>query len=221
MPHHHCWGTGTSRVSFSSPETRDFGAVLTTAWPYLAAVQRGSGPAVRGEQQGIAMLLQWAGLPEGLVWSPLTTDLNLIDWSSQNFLAVALDNSVYLWNYASGEIIQLLQMENPDDYVSAVSWIKEGNYLAIGTSNAEVQVRGRGCCSGCSCPGITLLLWACAAWSAQSSVLSGWRSAGVGPVLHRTRVKGSISLGGGAFPLSTSKGSLEPCCTSFRPGAHG
>nr|XP_009943247.1 PREDICTED: cell division cycle protein 20 homolog [Opisthocomus hoazin] len=66
--------------------------------------------------------------------------LNLIDWSSQNFLAVALDSSVYLWNHASGEIIQLLQMEHPDDYVSAVSWIKEGNYLAVGTSNAEVQL---------------------------------------------------------------------------------
>uniref|UniRef100_A0A663MEY3 Cell division cycle protein 20 homolog n=1 Tax=Athene cunicularia TaxID=194338 RepID=A0A663MEY3_ATHCN len=66
--------------------------------------------------------------------------LNLIDWSSQNFLAVALDNSVYLWNHASGEIIQLLQMEHPDDYVSSVSWIKEGNYLAVGTSNAEVQL---------------------------------------------------------------------------------
>ncbi|XP_074859152.1 cell division cycle protein 20 homolog [Carettochelys insculpta] len=66
--------------------------------------------------------------------------LNLIDWSSQNFLAVALDNSVYLWNYSSGEIIQLLQMEQPDDYISSVSWIKEGNYLAIGTSNAEVQL---------------------------------------------------------------------------------
>ncbi|NXT44943.1 CDC20 protein, partial [Pelecanoides urinatrix] len=66
--------------------------------------------------------------------------LNLIDWSSQNFLAVALDNSVYLWNHTSGEIIQLLQMEHPDDYVSSVSWIKEGNYLAVGTSNAEVQL---------------------------------------------------------------------------------
>uniref|UniRef100_A0A8C3H682 Cell division cycle 20 n=1 Tax=Chrysemys picta bellii TaxID=8478 RepID=A0A8C3H682_CHRPI len=66
--------------------------------------------------------------------------LNLIDWSSQNFLAVALDNSVYLWNYSSGEIIQLLQMEQPDDYISSVSWIKEGNYLAVGTSNAEVQL---------------------------------------------------------------------------------
>lgn len=53
---------------------------------------------------------------------------------------MALDNSVYLWNHLSGEIIQLLQMEHPDDYVSSVSWIKEGNYLAVGTSNAEVQV---------------------------------------------------------------------------------
>ncbi|XP_021260516.1 cell division cycle protein 20 homolog isoform X2 [Numida meleagris] len=66
--------------------------------------------------------------------------LNLIDWSSQNFLAVALDNCVYLWNHSSGEIIQLLQIENPDDYVSSVSWIKEGNYLAVGTRNAEVQL---------------------------------------------------------------------------------
>lgn len=34
----------------------------------------------------------------------------------------------------------MLQIENPDDYVSSVSWIKEGNYLAVGTRNAEVQV---------------------------------------------------------------------------------
>ncbi|XP_077190232.1 cell division cycle protein 20 homolog [Paroedura picta] len=66
--------------------------------------------------------------------------LNLIDWSSLNFLAVALDKAVYLWNYDSREIIQLMQMEHPDDYISSVSWIKEGNYLAIGTSNAEVQL---------------------------------------------------------------------------------
>lgn len=68
-------------------------------------------------------------------------DLNLVDWSSGNVLAVALDNSVYLWNATSGDILQLLQMEQPGDYVSSVAWIKEGNYLAVGTSNAEVQVR--------------------------------------------------------------------------------
>lgn len=64
-----------------------------------------------------------------------------MDWSSGNVLAVALDNSVYLWNASSGDILQLLQMEQPGDYVSSVAWIKEGNYLAVGTSNAEVQVR--------------------------------------------------------------------------------
>lgn len=67
-------------------------------------------------------------------------DLNLVDWSSGNVLAVALDNSVYLWNAGSGDILQLLQMEQPGDYISSVAWIKEGNYLAVGTSNAEVQV---------------------------------------------------------------------------------
>ncbi|XP_069718252.1 cell division cycle protein 20 homolog [Phaenicophaeus curvirostris] len=66
--------------------------------------------------------------------------LNLIDWSTQNFLAVALDTSVYLWNHTSGEIIKLMEMEHTSEYVSCVSWIKEGNYLAIGTSNAEVQL---------------------------------------------------------------------------------
>ncbi|XP_073400614.1 cell division cycle protein 20 homolog [Dendrobates tinctorius] len=66
--------------------------------------------------------------------------LNLIDWSSQNLLAVALNDSVYLWNYLSGDIILLLQMENSEEYISSVSWIKEGNYLAVGTSNAEVQL---------------------------------------------------------------------------------
>lgn len=64
-----------------------------------------------------------------------------MDWSSANVLAVALDNSVYLWSASSGDILQLLQMEQPGDYVSSVAWIKEGNYLAVGTSNAEVQVR--------------------------------------------------------------------------------
>uniref|UniRef100_A0A8D0YLK2 Cell division cycle 20 n=1 Tax=Sus scrofa TaxID=9823 RepID=A0A8D0YLK2_PIG len=66
--------------------------------------------------------------------------LNLVDWSSGNVLAVALDNSVYLWSASSGDILQLLQMEQPGDYVSSVAWIKEGNYLAVGTSSAEVQL---------------------------------------------------------------------------------
>uniref|UniRef100_A0A2K5S7H5 CDC20/Fizzy WD40 domain-containing protein n=1 Tax=Cebus imitator TaxID=2715852 RepID=A0A2K5S7H5_CEBIM len=66
--------------------------------------------------------------------------LNLVDWSSGNVLAVALDNSVYLWSASSGDILQLLQIEQPGEYVSSAAWIKEGNYLAVGTSSAEVQL---------------------------------------------------------------------------------
>lgn len=47
---------------------------------------------------------------------------------------------MYLWSASSGDILQLLQMEQPGDYISSVAWIKEGNYLAVGTSSAEVQV---------------------------------------------------------------------------------
>lgn len=96
--------------------------------------------ATMERQEGIVSLLDLALYFQTSVYCS-HLDLNLVDWSSLNFLAVALDKSVYLWNYDSREIIQLMQMENPDDYISSVSWIREGNYLAIGTSNAEVQVR--------------------------------------------------------------------------------
>uniref|UniRef100_A0A8C8Z4Q2 Cell division cycle protein 20 homolog n=1 Tax=Prolemur simus TaxID=1328070 RepID=A0A8C8Z4Q2_PROSS len=61
--------------------------------------------------------------------------LNLMDWSPGNVLAVALDNGVYLWSASSGDILQLSQMEQPGEYVSSVAWIKEGSYLAVGTSS--------------------------------------------------------------------------------------
>lgn len=47
---------------------------------------------------------------------------------------------MYLWNATSGDIQQLMEMESSEEYVSSVSWVKEGNYLAIGTSAATVQV---------------------------------------------------------------------------------
>ncbi|XP_033884313.3 cell division cycle protein 20 homolog [Acipenser ruthenus] len=65
--------------------------------------------------------------------------LNLIDWSSQNHVAVALHNNVYLWNAATGDIVLLMQVES-EEHISSVSWIKEGNFLAVGASDAKVQL---------------------------------------------------------------------------------
>ncbi|CAH1775934.1 unnamed protein product [Owenia fusiformis] len=82
-------------------------------------------------------------VPERILDAPEILDdyyLNLLDWSVNNHLAVCLGGNIYLWNATSGNIQQLLSMENQEDYVSSVSWIKEGNYLAVGTSSSEVQL---------------------------------------------------------------------------------
>ncbi|XP_049799379.1 cell division cycle protein 20 homolog isoform X1 [Schistocerca nitens] len=59
--------------------------------------------------------------------------LNLIDWGAHNILAVALGSGVYLWNAHTGEIEQLLVLEG-SDYVCSLSWIQEGEVLAVATS---------------------------------------------------------------------------------------
>jgi len=66
--------------------------------------------------------------------------LNLLDWSSNNHLAVALGPHIYLWNAANGEIQQLMELEDPTDYVCSVKWIKEGNVLAVGNLHGEISL---------------------------------------------------------------------------------
>jgi len=82
--------------------------------------------------------------PERILDAPDLMDdyyLNLIDWSCVNIIAVALGQSVYLWNAATGAIDELLTLEHEDDYVSSVSWVKEGgSYLAVGTNHCDVAL---------------------------------------------------------------------------------
>uniref|UniRef100_A0A8C7ZU66 Cell division cycle 20 homolog n=1 Tax=Oryzias sinensis TaxID=183150 RepID=A0A8C7ZU66_9TELE len=66
--------------------------------------------------------------------------LNLLDWGSHNILAVALHNSVYLWDATKGDIILLMRMEREEDYICSLSWTKDGSYLAVGTSDCKVQL---------------------------------------------------------------------------------
>ncbi|EDO33700.1 predicted protein [Nematostella vectensis] len=82
-------------------------------------------------------------VPERILDAPDLIDdyyLNLLDWSCNNHLAVALSGFVYLWNASSGDIVQLCKMDSPDSYVGSVSWIAEGNYLALGTSDGAVEL---------------------------------------------------------------------------------
>lgn len=81
--------------------------------------------------------------PDRILDAPEMLDdyyLNLLDWSPNNIIAVALGQSVYLWNATTGSIQQLCQTPEQDNYITSVSWIQEGNYLAVGTNNADVQL---------------------------------------------------------------------------------
>jgi len=69
--------------------------------------------------------------------------LNLISWSGDNVLAVALAHCVYLWNAGSGEIQHLTTIEGDDDYVTSVAWCTipgQSKYLGIGTNSHKVQL---------------------------------------------------------------------------------
>jgi cell division cycle protein 20 (cofactor of APC complex) len=69
------------------------------------------------------------------------TDLNLMSWSSSNVLAIALSQTVYLWDAASGGIKELMTLPEEQDYVSSVSFVQQGgNHVAIGTASNVVQL---------------------------------------------------------------------------------
>ncbi|XP_054161436.1 cell division cycle protein 20 homolog [Oppia nitens] len=65
--------------------------------------------------------------------------LQLIDWNASNILAVALMREIYLWNANTGDITNLMTLDE-EQYIASVSWIEEGNHLAIGTSEGDIQL---------------------------------------------------------------------------------
>ncbi|XP_008063971.1 cell division cycle protein 20 homolog B isoform X2 [Carlito syrichta] len=66
--------------------------------------------------------------------------LNILDWNFQNLVAIALGSAVYIWNGENHNGIENIDLSLTCNYVSSVSWIKEGTCLAIGTSEGEVQL---------------------------------------------------------------------------------
>lgn len=67
--------------------------------------------------------------------------LNLLDWGMNNKIAIALQESLYLWDATDGSIDQLLSLGEESDYVSSVKWsTQNSNILAVGTSTNTVQI---------------------------------------------------------------------------------
>ena len=81
--------------------------------------------------------------PERILDAPELLDdyyLNLLDWNAENILAVALGDSVYLWNATTGAITPLMQTTGSGCHVTSISWAPRGEHrMAVGTSDHKVS----------------------------------------------------------------------------------
>ncbi|KAH7554210.1 hypothetical protein JRO89_XS12G0135100 [Xanthoceras sorbifolium] len=66
--------------------------------------------------------------------------LNLLDWGSANVLAIALDNTVFLYNASNASASELVTVDDEDGPVTSVSWAPDGQHIAIGLNNSHVQI---------------------------------------------------------------------------------
>lgn len=67
--------------------------------------------------------------------------MNVIHWSCDNVIAVALTYALYLWNASTGEIVTLFELpEESGNYITSVQWAEQNSILAVGLSNGFVKV---------------------------------------------------------------------------------
>uniref|UniRef100_A0A915PML6 Anaphase-promoting complex subunit 4-like WD40 domain-containing protein n=1 Tax=Setaria digitata TaxID=48799 RepID=A0A915PML6_9BILA len=82
--------------------------------------------------------------PERILDAPNFMDdyyMNVIHWSYDNVIAVALTYALYLWNASTGEIITLFELpEESGNYITSVQWAEESSILAVGLSNGFVKL---------------------------------------------------------------------------------
>lgn len=64
--------------------------------------------------------------------------LNVLDWSSQNVVAVGLTDTVYVFDASTGSASALMSCQ--DNSISSVNWTQDGNHLAIGMDNGTVEL---------------------------------------------------------------------------------
>ncbi|KZP28244.1 WD40 repeat-like protein [Athelia psychrophila] len=81
-------------------------------------------------------------LPERVLDAPGMVDdfyLNLLSWSCQNVVAVALAESTYIWRADTGTVTQV--GDAPEgSYVSSVDFSNDGAYLGVGVGTGDVEL---------------------------------------------------------------------------------
>jgi cell division cycle protein 20 (cofactor of APC complex) len=80
--------------------------------------------------------------PERVLDAPGLVDdyyLNLLDWGSNNQVAIGLDRNVYVWNAETGAVASLME-STVDTSISSVKWSEDGAYVSIGLDTGDVQI---------------------------------------------------------------------------------
>lgn len=78
--------------------------------------------------------------PEKVLDAPGLVDdfyLNLISWSDDNILAIALDSSVYCWNANTGSVDLVAECGS---IVTSIRWSPDDYYLSIGLDNGSIEI---------------------------------------------------------------------------------
>ena len=107
----------------------------------LVGSPSGASPSASARKRRNARLIPKS--PDKILDAPDIVDdyyLNLLDWSPNNILAVALGQSVFLWNATTGATHKLVETTGPGNIVTSLTW-GSGNLLAVGTHSAEVRRR--------------------------------------------------------------------------------
>lgn len=70
--------------------------------------------------------------------------LDLLDWSVKDFLAVGLENNLYLWDGVNGNVHKLTDInerqETSGNYVSSLAWSPDGTQLSLGSNNGTLEI---------------------------------------------------------------------------------
>lgn len=67
--------------------------------------------------------------------------LNLISWSCTNKVAIALVDTVYIWNAETGDVTGLhTSTESELPVVTSLNWASDGSYLAVGNESGSVEI---------------------------------------------------------------------------------
>ncbi|KAJ3108093.1 ubiquitin-protein transferase activating protein [Phlyctochytrium planicorne] len=82
-------------------------------------------------------------MPERVLDAPGLADdyyLNLLDWSVGNLMAVALEDTIYVWNAATGEVSDFCKTGDSGVAISSVRFTNDGSHLAVGTEEGDTQI---------------------------------------------------------------------------------